>query len=334
MKILGVGIVCAQGRGWAALESGLTEPAPEPTRISVPFQPEPFPVYAVPPEALKDRALLGGMRRADRFSKMAVLAASDALADSATPLADPERTGIVFATAFGPHNTTFAFLDDILQFGDAAVSPTTFSHSVHNAAVSYLSTQFGIRGPTWTVTRFRQPFQQAILIARTWLAEGRCDRVLVGAGEECGTVLHSIVARKLAIASSFREMRPFWDPAGPAVIPGEACVFFDLVRGDGEGVNLTLGENPPEPPDLIAVDFESAQWEARAEAIPADCWSHRFGVTPISSVLHAALSVLMLRRGRAYASAGLLGSRAGDRGAESSAVLRRIECAGGLVLEN
>ncbi len=43
------------------------------------------------------------------------------------------------ATAFGPHVTTFNFLDDILDHGDAAVSPTTFSNSVHNAAASYIA---------------------------------------------------------------------------------------------------------------------------------------------------------------------------------------------------
>ena len=71
---------------------------------------------------------------------MAVLAAGDALADSGIEDKAKRNIGMIVATAFGPHVTTFGFLDDILDHGDAAVSPTTFSNSVHNAAASYITT--------------------------------------------------------------------------------------------------------------------------------------------------------------------------------------------------
>jgi len=226
MKILGAGLVCARGRGREAISKDWKPPE----FVEVPFQEELFPVYAVAAETLKDRSVLGGMRRADRFSKMAVLAAHDAMDGS--EIENPERVGIIFATAFGPHNTTFRFQDDILDYGDGGVSPTIFSNSVHNAAVSYISRALEIKGPTWTVTGFNQPFEQAVQLAQAWLDEGRCDQVLLGAGDECGTVMEYICSEKLPIASDGKVTEN-------AFVPGEGMAFF-LVDGDGGGRQLEI----------------------------------------------------------------------------------------------
>jgi len=219
-------LVCARGRGKAAVSKDWK--APE--FVEVPFQEEPFPVYAVAAETLKDRAVLGGMRRADRFSKMAVLAAHDAM--DGIEIENLERVGIIFATAFGPHNTTFRFQDDIIDYGDGGVSPTVFSNSVHNAAVSYISRALGIKGPTWTVTGFRKPFEQAMQLAQAWLDEGRCDQVLLGAGDECGTVMEYICSEKLPIAADGKV-------AENAFVPGEGMAFF-LVDGQRDGLQLEI----------------------------------------------------------------------------------------------
>lgn len=231
MKILGTGLICARGRGGAAACSERQLP----DFIEVPFQKEPFPVFAVSAATLTDKAVLGGMRRADRFSKMATLAAHDAVAASGLNLKDSERTGIIFATAFGPHNTTFRFQDDIIDYGDAGVSPTVFSNSVHNAAVSYISLALGIKGPTWTTTGFFDPFGQAVALAQAWLAEGRCDTVLLGGGDECGTVMEYICSQKLPIAADgkVRINHP------PAYVPGEGAAFF-LLNKATDGIQLDL----------------------------------------------------------------------------------------------
>lgn len=231
MKILGTGLICARGRG----KDAATAEWQAPDFIDVPFRNEPFPIYAVSAETLKDRSVLGGMRRADRFSKMATLAAHDAVADSGVEFENPEQVGIIFATAFGPHNTTFRFQDDIIDYGDAGVSPTIFSNSVHNAAVSYISLALGIKGPTWTVTGFRDPFGQAALLAQVWLDEGRCDSVLLGGGDECGTVMEYIVSQKLPVAIDGNVRLD--DP--PAYVPGEGAAFF-LLSNESSGTQLDL----------------------------------------------------------------------------------------------
>jgi 3-oxoacyl-[acyl-carrier-protein] synthase II len=331
MKICGTGIIFSGGRGLGALETALISGAVPPTQIVVPFQDAPFPVYAVAPEILKDRAVLGEMRRADRFSKMATLAAYDAMAESGAPFENPERVGIIFSSAFGPHNTTFSFLDDILNYGDAGVSPTIFSNSVHNAAVSYISNTLKIKGPTWTITRFRDPFQQALLMAQVWLEEGRCDQVLVGAGDECGTVLNYICSQKFTTAEIAAQMRPFFDAAGPAVIPGELAVFFLLSRDTVGGVQIVLRQKDLPAPNLLMVDFESPQIDPRSAQIPTGCWSHLAGATPVSTAFSCAAAGLMLQRQKVYCAGNLLN---GNDGINSgfSARMQQIECNGNIVL--
>ncbi len=128
-----------------------------------------------------EKPIAKGMRRADLFSKLAVVAARRALEASGFELqAEDDTMGIIISTQFGPHLTTFSFLDDIIDYSDAATSPTKFSHTVHNAAASYVATALGCRGPISTVTNFKHPYKDALMLAQCWLAEGRVERVLVG----------------------------------------------------------------------------------------------------------------------------------------------------------
>ncbi len=130
---------------------------------------------------LPDKTLLKKIRRSDAVSKMSVLAAADALANSGIRDIAQKKLGIILATAFGPHVTTFNFLDDILDHGDAAVSPTTFSNSVHNAAASYIAMSLNIKGPTLTITQFQFSFQ-AGAAAGAGLARPGALRLCAGRG--------------------------------------------------------------------------------------------------------------------------------------------------------
>ncbi len=306
MNIQGIGMVSALGRGIDSLETVLETGPIAPSMIEVPFRPALFPVYAVAKETLKDKTALSRMRRADRFSKMAVLAAIDALQNAGIELHDPARTGVVLGTAFGPHPTVFSFLDDILEFGDDAVSPTLFSHSVHNAAASYVSVALGLAGPAMTLTTFTDPFHQSLLLAQTWLDQGVCDSVLVGGVEECGTVMEYIVSRKLRIADDETNIQPFFAEGGPSVIPGEGAVFFLLGREPAGPYSVQFGQigSKAEPaPDLWIVDFECP---ALPSSAPAGCWSHLAGSMPTSTAVSCAAGALILKNGTVYSQTSLV----------------------------
>jgi hypothetical protein len=186
---------------------------------------------------LADPVALKKLRRADRFSKLAALSAWDAASDAGLSAADLETgTGIIVTTAFGPHGATFDFLDEILDFGDGGVSPTRFSHSVHNAAAAYIAILFGSRGPACTLADFERPLRGGLSLASLWLQEGRCRRILVTYTEESSSPLEYIAAlRRAPGAGGF--VQPFnLSPDSRAAL-GEGSVCLVLARPEaGRGV--------------------------------------------------------------------------------------------------
>jgi 3-oxoacyl-[acyl-carrier-protein] synthase II len=315
MNIAGLGIICTRGRGPSALLQALATGWVAPATVAVRGAAgDRLNVYAVPPEALSDKTLLAQARRADRFSRMAVLAAADALGDSGLATCmDKARIGVILATALGPHATTFNFLDGILDFGEAAASPTAFSHSVHNAANSYIAMTLGLRGPTLTVTHFHFAFHQAALLAQAWLQEHRCDAVLVGVAEELGTVMEYASSRLLTPATDGR-LKPFAFSNAPETVPGEGSVFF-LLTPDTAGaaygqldVALDRAPNVAEPRTALhLLDTFAVTWDEigyRNLVIPglvAASYTPLFGSIMTGSAFHAAAAACMLKGQQRYA---------------------------------
>ena len=146
-------------------------------------------------DAMLSAVASGAFRRANRHSRLAMTAAMAAVADAGGNLGvPPERVGLVIGTALGPHDTTALVHNDMMDYGDGAVSPMSFSHSVHNVAAAYVGQLIGIRGPSLTVTDFMFAPQQSLLIAGQWLRQGRCDRVIVGYADISGPVFDHIEA--------------------------------------------------------------------------------------------------------------------------------------------
>ncbi len=225
MKISGIGLIFARGLGINSLETALKDGWRKPGEVAChPVIGGTLPAYLVDLHTAPVKALLKKVRRSDTVSRMSVVAASDALTNSGIENIHQKKVGIIVSTAFGPHVTTFDFLDDILDHGDAAVSPTTFSNSVHNAAASYVAMSLNIKGPTLTITQFQFSFQAAMQLAQTWLEQGRCDYVLVGAVDQYGEVLGYVSDHKLTTATD-GKIRPFtFNPT--CQVPGEGAAFF------------------------------------------------------------------------------------------------------------
>ena len=217
MKLSGVGVVCAGGAGVDALKVYLKNPdAPKPTPMG---NKELLPVLQIPADVFKN-PLLAPVRRADRFSKMTLLAALEAWQGAE---ADLSRVGIILASACGPHATVFKFVNDLLDFGESKSSPTVFSQSVHAAAASMIASTIQSHGPVLNLADLSFPFESALTLADAWLEEGRCDVVLVGATEELSDVYVHAVSR-------------LW---GNRFVPGEGSFFFRLER-DGKGPSVRV----------------------------------------------------------------------------------------------
>ena len=314
MNIVGIGIISTRGRGIDSLDIALRQGWVAPSQIKSRNNQNGFyPIYSVEKEIINDINLLKKIRRADRFSKMAVMAARDAVVDSGIQINDKKADiGIILSTAFGPHATTFRFLDDIIDYGDSSVSPTTFSHSVHNAAASYISSLLNIRGPTVTITQFASPIHQSLILAKAWLEEGRCKYVLTGCVDECGNVMEYICNQKLRIADD-GKIKPFNFSASPSAVPGEGSVFFMTTLENCQNkycemIQVSLNNCETEAkPDICIVEADGMAGDETIyqNTIPADVftggYSPIFGSMKIVTAFHCASGALMLKKQIRYA---------------------------------
>jgi 3-oxoacyl-[acyl-carrier-protein] synthase II len=314
MNLAGIGVVFAGGRGVGAFEEALRQGWMPPRRseVATASSEGTMPVYSVEEETLKDKTILRKLRRADRFSKMAVLAACDAVKDSGIVLEEGGTSlGIILASAFGPQVTAFRFLDEIIDYGDSSVSPTLFSHSVHNAAASYVASALENRGPTLTVTQFGLSFHQALVLGQAWIQEGRCDNVLVGSVEELGTVMEFVCGQKLRIAEDGR-IRPFECSPTPRAVPGEGSVFLLLGGEGGSGKyggirGVSFDDEPAgSSPDLCVLDAdgmsedETCYQQSAGGDVAIAGYSPLFGSMMTGSAFHCAAAALMLTKQTRY----------------------------------
>ena len=352
MYLTGIGTIFSGGRGVDALAQSLAAGWRPPEMRTVPGRAEPLPVYAVSAAAMDDKVTLGKARRADRFTRLALLAAADAWQDSGLALhTPPDRLGVVIATGLGPHATTFGFLDGILDFGEAAASPTAFSHSVHNAAAAYIATTLNVRGPTLTLTHFHFAFHEALQTTSCWLAERRCDAVLVVAVDELGSVLEHVCSRLLVPAADGR-IKPFACAAPPDAVPGEGGVCLVLTRNPtptsyaqiqrGTGVPPADSDNRQETgsTSLLLLDACGMAVDERAyrAAVPAGArvasYTPLLGSSFLASAFHAAVAALMLKRQICYAcpvTDNPHGFRICEQTAPASlreTICTRLDCAG------
>jgi hypothetical protein len=243
-----------------------------------------------------DPSLGARMRRADRFTKMAVAAATDAFTPASVAGIAPERIGLFFASGFGPHCRGFKFLDGILDMGDTAASPTDFSHSVHGAASAYISQLLDLRGPQLNSTDFEIGFEESIRLAQCWLNEGTCDRVLLGAVEELGEVYLDCARRMLGDRAE--------------IVPGEGAVFLLLARNDVPGIAridttaesknvdlLVIEDSPPLPSQAVTTEITAKQTISYAK---------HFGHCASTSAFNLLGTLLTMQADRSIDTAALL----------------------------
>lgn len=162
------------------------------------------------------------LRRADRFTSLAVAGVVNSDEPDLASLAG-DQTALVTWSMLGPHKTVFATLDDILDYPEELMLPTKFSHSVQNAAASYLGQILRITGPTFATSGFDNPREEALALARTLLQAGDCRRVLVVG-----------IAERGILTAALPKLMPEIFPSEP-----QEGVEVVLLEGDGEDMERT-----------------------------------------------------------------------------------------------
>ena len=172
------------------------------------------------------------VRRLDRFSQFAVVAAQEALdqADLTADLPyDPVRVGCVIATGIGGIQTVIAQHDVLRDKGEKMVSPLGIPQLMANAATAAVSMKYGLQGQSYGVVSACSAGAHAIGSAMRMIQYGDADAVVAGGAEAALTTFAS---------ASFMAMQ--------ALSPTGTCRPFDarrdgFVMGEGAGV-LVLEE--------------------------------------------------------------------------------------------
>ncbi len=232
VSVLGIGVVSALGSGTATLRDALqgkAKPQILNEAIDTPNGEVDLPVYRARVEGLDTFVPKRALRRVDPFARMALLSAHLSVADADITMDDPSRLGVVFGSGHGSVQTTFQFLDGIIEDGDQGASPTHFANSVHNALASQTSIFLKASGPCSTITCFNHSVSQVLFTAQTWLEQGAADYVLAGFGDEYCDVLGYTAATMRD--SQTKKIEPF-NFKTCSFLPGEGHVTFLLARAN------------------------------------------------------------------------------------------------------
>ncbi|GGK75909.1 beta-ketoacyl synthase N-terminal-like domain-containing protein [Mangrovihabitans endophyticus] len=149
-------------------------------------------------------ALTGrGMRHKDRASRLALVAAADALTDAGlltdgTYAGCGDRTAVVVSTNFGNLDSVCSFADTIAGEGVVGLSPLGLPHTSSNSVAGWVAIEHHLRGPNLTVCNGASSGLDALFWAQLMIEAGRADATVV-VGVEPGT---GAVARLLDGARS------------------------------------------------------------------------------------------------------------------------------------
>ncbi|HBF22358.1 MAG TPA: hypothetical protein DDW23_00960 [Planctomycetes bacterium] len=156
--------------GWAGLHTDLQD----------------FPVGVVAAEeaaahwGLDPRA----MRRLDPVSILALCAAKEAIENAGLEgSCEGTETGVVLGIGYGATTTHIATHSTLAASGASRLSPFTIPASMPNAASCNLSLEFGLKGPSWTVSTACASGLDAIGQGMWLVRNGVVDRALVGGAE-------------------------------------------------------------------------------------------------------------------------------------------------------
>jgi 3-oxoacyl-[acyl-carrier-protein] synthase II len=126
------------------------------------------------------------LRRNDRFSLMAGVAAEEAVNDAGGIEAvrgDPDRAGVMIGTGVGGLETIERQHAILMEKGPGRVTPFLVPMIMANRAAADISMRYRLRGPCETTVTACAAGTQSIANAGHLIATGRCDVMLAGGSE-------------------------------------------------------------------------------------------------------------------------------------------------------
>ena len=121
----------------------------------------------------------------DRFAQFAVIAAREAIGDAGVRWTPDlrESAAIVTGSCVGGQSTEDIGFQEVYKLGHNRVHPLTIPKTMANAGASHISMEFGITGPSFTISTACSSAAHAIGQAYWMLRSGATDLAITGGSE-------------------------------------------------------------------------------------------------------------------------------------------------------
>jgi len=121
----------------------------------------------------------------DRFAQFAVIAAREAVADSGIEWTETlrENAAIITGSCVGGQSTEDAGFTNVYKLGQTRVHPLTIPKTMANAGASHISMEFGITGPSYTISTACSSSSHAIGQAFWMVRSGAAPLAITGGSE-------------------------------------------------------------------------------------------------------------------------------------------------------
>lgn len=183
-------------------------------------------------------------RRRDRYQQIATIAAAEAMAQSGLKVTDDNRSriGVILGTGVGGIRTLVEMELTLLDKGPRRVSPYGITMIMPNGAGGMLAIDYGIQGPSPTITTACAAGSDAIGHAFRRIQYGEIDAALTG-GSESVMAGVSVAGFERAGATSGKTSntpQPF-DKNRDGLVVGEGCgilVIESLEHAQARGATI------------------------------------------------------------------------------------------------
>lgn len=185
------------------------------------------------PTAVFDRKEL---RKHDRYSQFALVAATEAVEDAAIDFEkiDLERAGVIWASGVGGMQT---FYDEVMGWaggnGTPRFSPFFVPRMISDLAAGHISLKYGLMGPNYSVVSACASSNHAMIDALNLIRWGKADMIVTG-GSEAPVIIPSVGGFSSMRALSTRNddpkhaSRPFdKDRDGFVIAEGAGALIFE-----------------------------------------------------------------------------------------------------------
>lgn len=177
-------------------------------------------------------------RRTDPFTQYAMIAATEAFADSGIDLSstDLKRIGVVVGSGVGGINTYTEEVKEFFESDKPRFSPFLVPKFITNIASGHIAIKFGLRGPNFGVSSACATSAHAIMTAASQIQLGRAD-IMVSGGTEAPISIPGIGGFNSAHALSTNNeeymtaSRPF-DATRDGFVMGEGAAVLIVEEYD------------------------------------------------------------------------------------------------------